>query len=96
MVYVVFIININYKMVERMRKQKMPIIISMVILMFWGIGMFFILKDEIKKSHMIQIETSSETFYTNKIDSVLNGIKLIDDHGRQIDIYGVYTIVYPK
>jgi hypothetical protein len=58
--------------------------------------MFFILKDEIKKSHMLEVQTSREIFYTNKVDTVRNGIKLIDDHGRHIEVYGEYSIVHPK
>lgn len=83
-------------MVEKLRKRRMPIMISAIILMFWSIGMFFILSDEIKKSHMIEIQTNREIFYTNKIDSVSNGIKIIDDHGRRIEVYGEYSVVHPK
>jgi hypothetical protein len=78
------------------QERRMPILISIVILLFWGIGMFFILKDEIKKSHMIEIRVHDEAYFTNKVDTLSPNITIIDDHGRRVKIRGTYSIIFPK
>lgn len=78
------------------RERKMPIIISLVILMFWSIGMYFILKDEVRKSHMIEVTANDETYHTNQVDTTSTNITIIDDHGRRVKIIGSHTIIFPK
>jgi len=83
-------------MVDELRKRRMPIMVSLFIISFWCIGMFFILKDEMRKSHMIKIETYTNEYYTSKVDTIENGIEFKSVYGRHIKIRGDYTLVIPK